>query len=315
MKAPLLASTLALGLLACLPGCRQDTQPTANPKAEAAKAEKATKAKKATPPRPRRRPVADGKAARLIEAVRKGEARLTQLPEGTPKQLRNLEQGKAMLQAGDKEAAAAHFEAASYGDVTGARVSALLALGDLERERGRTAETVRLHEQAGNIAPGVPEVQLQLGRAYLLVGRTKDAEKALRQAVNMEPRLLAGWVDLGGLLAKTGRADEAARTYLKYEKYLFDLVRRLKAGDDSDRLVAVDALSLAAGDDKAVVALAEALSDPSAPVRAAAATALGDSGVPAAAPALATALTSERSEEVRRALTQASARLRAAGVK
>lgn len=301
---------IVLAFMLLLPGCRQESKRGAPPK----KKDEAPVQAKAKPKR-KPRPVADGKAARLIEAVRKGEARLTKLPPGTPKQLQNLEQGKAMLQAGDKDAAAAHFEAAAYGDVTGARVSALLALGDLERERGRTAETVRLHEQAGNIAPGVPEVQLQLGRAYLLVGRTNDAEEALRRAVKMEPRLLAGWIDLGALLARDGRQAEAAQAYLTYEKYLFDLVKRLKAGDEGDRLAAVDALSLAAGDDKAIEALAEALADPASTVRASAATALGDSGAPGAGAALTKALASERSEEVKLALTQASARLRAAGVK
>lgn len=303
--------SLAACMALCVGGCRQETAPTPPP------APKPVTVKAKAPPAPKRRPrpMADGKAARLIDAVRKGEARLTQLPVGTPKQLQNLEQGKSMLQAGDKEAAAAHFEAASYGGVTGARVSAMLALGDLERERGRTAETVRLHEQAADIAPGVPEVQLQLGRAYILVGRLKDAEQALTRAVKMEPRLLPAWVDLGALLAKAGRTEEAAKAYLTYEKYLFDLVKRLKAGDEADRLVAVDALSLAAVDDKATLALVEALADPASAVRAAAATALGDSGAPGAGKALALALASERSDEVRRAITQATARLRQSAVK
>ncbi len=294
-------SALALAAVVGLAGCRQETKPpVAEPAPPAPVAEPAA-------PEPRRS-VGDSKAARLIEAVRKGEARLTQLPPGTPEQARNLEQGKAMLQAGDKDSAAGHFEAAALGAVSGARVSALLALGDIERERGRSAETVRLHEQASAIAPGVPEVQLQLGRAYLLVGRSKDAEEALRRAVKVEPRLLAGWVELGSLLARNGRAEDAADAYLTYERYLFDLVKRLDAGGEEDRLIAVDALSLAASDTKAMTALVRALQDSSPAVRASAATALGDSGAPEAWPALRGALATERSPEVRRALVQAAHR-------
>ena len=255
-------------------------------------------------------PVDEGKAARLIRAVREGSARLVMLPPGKPDQLRNLEKGKAMLLAGDKETALAHFQAASQGPLTGARVSAMLALGDVHRDMGRPAESLALHEEAARVAPGVPEVQLQLSRAYSAVGRAADAERVVRQAVKLEPRLLAGWVDLGGLLVRAGRPQEAAEAYLSYEKYLFTLVRSLRDGEESDRLIAVDALSLAR-DDKAIQALLGRLDDPSAAVRAATAQALGDSASAVAADAIAAHLVSERSEEVRTALTQAAQRLRA----
>ena len=248
-------------------------------------------------------------AARLARAVRAGNARLVSLPPGTPRQTRNLEQGKAMLQAGDKEAATAHFQAASHGPLTGARVSALLALGDVYREQDRLQECVAIHEEAARIAVGVPEVQLQLGRAYTAMGRLAKGEEALRRAVHLEPRLLAAWVDLGALLARSGRQEEAAQALLTYEKYLFDLVGRLRDGDEADRLAAVDALSLTS-DDKAVEALTHTLADPSAQVRAAAAEALGDSAAVAAFTAIEAHLASERSEEVRTALRQAASRLR-----
>jgi len=257
------------------------------------------------------RPEEQRAAARLARAVRAGNARLVALPPGTPSQARNLQQGKALLQAGDKEAAQAHFQAATHGPVTGARVSALLALGDLYREQGRMGECVGTHEEAARIAVGVPEVQLQLGRAYVAAGRTAKGEEALRQAVKLEPRLLAAWVDLGTLLARVGRDAEAAKALLTYERYLFALVEELRVGGEADRLAAVDALALAS-DEKVVSALVSTLDDPSERVRAAAAEALGDSASTVAGEAIEGKLASERSEEVRTALMQARQRLRAA---
>lgn len=293
-----LPTALAALVAATLPvGCRCADEPVPRPDAG------------------RPRPVAKPKAqddqrsvARLARAVRAGNARLVSLPPGTPSQARNLEQGKALLQAGDKEAAQVHLQAAAQGPMTGARVSALLALGDIYREEGRMAESVAIHEDAARIAVGVPEVQLQLGRAYVAVGRQAQGEEALRRAVKLEPRLLAAWVDLGALLTRQGRGKDAAEAFLTYEKYLFALVEELRVGGEADRLAAVDALSLAS-DEQALEALVATLGDPADTVRAAAAEALGDSAAREALVAVEGHLKSERSEEVRTALRQSRHRL------
>lgn len=57
------------------------------------------------------------------------------------------------------------------------------------------------------------DVLLAYSTALFLTGDTDEGEKALRRAVDRDPALLQGWLNLGALLVSQGQAQEAVRSF------------------------------------------------------------------------------------------------------
>lgn len=72
------------------------------------------------------------------------------------------------------------------------------------------------------VPPEAPDFrqQLWLGQVLALAGQPREAERALRQALRMEPSRPEVWVGLTDLLGRTGRADEAQTVIADMEKQL-----------------------------------------------------------------------------------------------
>ncbi len=226
------------------------------------------------------------------------------LPPGTPQQQRSLQIAKTLALSGSCAAAEPHLEAVAAGPLTGARISALLMLGECYRTEGRTREVLALYERARGLAPAVPEVHAALGRAYLEAGQTEDAREALSEATRLEPRLLSAQLDLGVALLRLGRRDDAAQLYLQYEGHLRALASQSQQGTVEERRAALEVLGLVQ-DELALRAQVAALVDPDEQCRLIAASSLAESESPLAREALNQRLLEERSPEVRSALRQA----------
>ena len=233
------------------------------------------------------------------------------LPEGTPAQRRSLEAGKTLAFAGSCAEAEPYLEAAAAGALSGPKISALLVLGECYRATNRSQEAVALYERATRLAPAVPEVHAALGRMCLDIGQDGEAIRALGQALALEPRLLAVYLDLGRALVRRGRGAAAAELYLRYEQQLTTLARTALDGSVQERRTAVDALGLVQ-DEMAQQVLARALQDEDEEVRVLAASALAEAPGPIAEAALRERLKGEPSAGVRVALRQALAARQAA---
>ena len=86
--------------------------------------------------------------------------------------------------------------------------------------------TIQIHLDAGNGQAALElllpmlrsqgrrgDVQLAYSTALFLTGDAEGGEKALRRAVDRDPTLLQGWLNLGGVLISKGEADEAVRSF------------------------------------------------------------------------------------------------------
>ncbi len=71
------------------------------------------------------------------------------------------------------------------GEPTDARV--LLAAGELQLARGEADDARRYLEQAAALAPGNPDVQQSLGRAFALLGNDAGARASFERAAQLEP--------------------------------------------------------------------------------------------------------------------------------
>jgi type IV pilus assembly protein PilF len=78
-------------------------------------------------------------------------------------------------------------------------------------EQGRWEQAIAAYRKALSlpIYP-TPEVgYYNLGRAYVQIGKPKEAEEALRTAIELQPKLGAAYYQLGVVLTSTGRQEEA----------------------------------------------------------------------------------------------------------
>ena len=63
------------------------------------------------------------------------------------------------------------------------------------------------------LTPSDAPTQVNLGNAYLMLGREGEALQAFRRAVELEPAYGGGWLSLGGALERDNRIEEAIRAY------------------------------------------------------------------------------------------------------
>ena len=88
-------------------------------------------------------------------------------------------------------------------------------LGVTLAEMGRWEEAINAYRKALTIPTNVnPEsVYTNMGLAYYNLGRLAEAEGALRQALRLEPTLAAAHYNLGLVLLKAGRPEEARASF------------------------------------------------------------------------------------------------------
>ena len=94
--------------------------------------------------------------------------------------------GVLRINAGDREAARADFEAALALDP--AHAPAMMNLGNLAFESDDAVEAVRWYEAAIAADPEYPLVHANLASAYKKLGRYDDAAREMRAASKLEVR-------------------------------------------------------------------------------------------------------------------------------
>jgi Flp pilus assembly protein TadD len=108
-------------------------------------------------------------------------------------------------------------------------------LGLAFAEQGRWDQAIAAYRKALSLPIySTPEVAYyNLGRAYLQTGKPREAEEALRTAIQLDSRLAAAYYQLGLVLAGSGRQEDA--------KVAFRRARDLEPGSPFGR-AAVEAL-------------------------------------------------------------------------
>lgn len=122
---------------------------------------------------------------------------------------RALEEGVALMRAGQTDGAVAQLRRAVEDDPEDPRPRLFLAR--IYRQ-GRRLNEARLEIRRGlDAAPDDPALRRELGFLMLDAGRPDLAVPALRQAVQLDPQSTAGWVGLVRALNAAGRPDAAQR--------------------------------------------------------------------------------------------------------
>jgi tetratricopeptide (TPR) repeat protein len=118
-----------------------------------------------------------------------------------------LEQGTALMRAGQTEAAVPHLLGASREDPEDPRPRLLLAR--IYRQSGRMDAARTELRRALEAAPEDPALHRELGFLLLDAGRPELAVPSLRQAVQLDRRSVAGWVGLVRALRAAGQPAAA----------------------------------------------------------------------------------------------------------
>ncbi len=156
--------------------------------------------------------------------------------------------GQALAQAGQTGQTAQTGQtgqSAAPGDQAAVRQA--IEQGGEAMHRGDAAAAERSFREATRLAPAMPEAHLDLGLVLAREGRTDDAVAELRRAAAIDPKLPSAHMFLGIFLFQTGHATEA-RHELEAELAL--------APDNVEALTWLGIADLAAGDaDRAANAL------------------------------------------------------------
>ena len=80
---------------------------------------------------------------------------------------------------------------------------------------GRLADAARVYERIGSIAPGLPDVDFNLGVALKGLGRADEAIVAYGRVLAVRPNDAAALNNLGNALIERGRRGEAVEAYRK----------------------------------------------------------------------------------------------------
>jgi Flp pilus assembly protein TadD len=89
------------------------------------------------------------------------------------------------------------------------RAEAYHRLAVLHDRKGDFQKAESLYLEALTRAPNNPEIHCDLGYSYYVRQRWHDGERSLRAALDLAPNLARAHNNLGMLLARTGRVDEA----------------------------------------------------------------------------------------------------------
>lgn len=208
-----------------------------------------------------------------------------ELGEGTETQRNKLAKAKTYFMNDQLEEAEPLFEeVVDGGPMSGPRVSAYIALGQIYLQTDRPKQAVDMLESMPPPGENVVEARLVVARAHAQQENTEEAIREFEHVTELQPNYVFAYPVLGSLYARTGRDKKAAETYLKYENRLETMATVLESPDEhgvADRLNILDFLS-GVNDERAAEAVRQALADPDPRVRARAAKMTGTMRIVAA---------------------------------
>lgn len=203
-----------------------------------------------------------------IEVIRE-EAPDNALGPGTEAQQQLLVRAKSAFLNEQWDTAETHFkELVQTGEVSGPQVTAYIALGALYRDTDRVDEAHKLYEELLAKAPEVPEVHFVMARTLADQGETTRAIHAYERTLELQPEYLQAMVEVGGLYAKSGRAEESQVMLHGYERKIYALAKELESKETPPerKLAILEVLSFI-DDDRANEAIAKNVLDPNPEVR------------------------------------------------
>lgn len=92
---------------------------------------------------------------------------------------------------------------------------ALHWLGLIAYQSGNCEAAIKLMQKSVANDPQNALAHIDLGNAYLTMGRQLDGEEAFRIALDLDENIAAGWCNLGSALKAQGKLDEAEVAYMK----------------------------------------------------------------------------------------------------
>lgn len=116
-------------------------------------------------------------------------------------------EGRSLEQRGAPDAAAHAFEQAVRLDPNQGEACWRLAV--LYDKQGRWADSLACYRKALSVKPGTPDIYCDMGYSLYLQHRWPEAEMNLRQALALQKDNRRAHVNLGLLLARTDRVEEA----------------------------------------------------------------------------------------------------------
>lgn len=121
-----------------------------------------------------------------------------------------LEQGKALLEAGDAEEAIAVLEPVAK---TGSSAEALFLLGNAYTRAGRLQEAEQAYRSALDLSPDDPDTLSNLGVVLYQMQRPSEAVEQFQKAARLLPEDAEIRYNLGGALYTLGRVEEAIQAF------------------------------------------------------------------------------------------------------
>ncbi len=121
--------------------------------------------------------------------------------------------GRSMENQNDPDGAIAAYQAALRMDPK--RVDAVARLAVLSDRKGDFKASGPLYDRALKVAPDDPELLCDRGYSLYLQGKLKEAEPFLRRSIALKADLLRAHNNLGLVLGRTGRPDEAVAEFSK----------------------------------------------------------------------------------------------------
>jgi Tfp pilus assembly protein PilF len=121
--------------------------------------------------------------------------------------------GRSLEKRGEQDQALArYFEAVQHDP---GRADAWHRLAVLHDRQGKFTESAEMYGKALRLQPGDPDLYCDMGYSLYLQKRWAEAEMNLRQALALRPDHARARTNLGLLLARAGRADEALAEFRK----------------------------------------------------------------------------------------------------
>jgi len=145
------------------------------------------------------------------EKLEEALAELEAIPEENRGAEAHYALGRLFSKKRDWEAARRHLTAAY--DPDSPQFEVLQALLDLDVREGRLEESAARIESAQQTRPDDSKLNRLKGEVLLYSGKTVEAERSFRRAIELDPNDLSGYQNLARYLAITGRPSEVLTTY------------------------------------------------------------------------------------------------------
>jgi Flp pilus assembly protein TadD len=135
--------------------------------------------------------------------------------ELTPAQLADVQVAcaRSLEKRGDEDQAVARYSEAVKHDPR--RADAWLRLAILHDQQGKFADSAEMYRAALAQRPGDPDIFCNIGYSFYLQQRWAEAEMNLRQAITLQANHARAHNNLGLLLARTRRDNEALAEFRK----------------------------------------------------------------------------------------------------